>query len=124
MSPSIPIPIFTIRISGTRALSIKYSLYWSPSTWNVVLEREIIFGGIVWFRCDRDTSTIELSLGKDAVGHWSSRQELSICIQAFIFIDFLEYSLYRKLGIGYWLYFVYIYRFIAESYLIVESIIS
>lgn len=94
MSPSIPISIFTRCIGRTRALCIKFGVNWSPSTWNIILQSEIIFGSVGSIRCYRDTYSIELSLMEYSIGIHCCWDELSIWVNSFWLINLLKYSSY------------------------------
>lgn len=59
MCPSVPVSVFTTCVRGSRALCLEYSSYRSPATWDVVLEREIVFATIAGFWCDGDTDSVE-----------------------------------------------------------------
>ena len=69
MRPSVPVSIFTIRISGSRTLCFEYSSYRSPATGYIVLESEVVFTTIACFRCDSDTYSVEFSFGKHPTDH-------------------------------------------------------
>lgn len=70
MCPSVPVSVFTTCVRGSRALCFEYSSYRSPSTWDIVLEREIVFATIACFWRDSDTDSVEYSLVKYAIIHW------------------------------------------------------
>ena len=59
MCPSVPVSVFTTCVRGSRALCLEYSSYRSPATWDVVLEREIVFVAIAGFWCDGNTDSVE-----------------------------------------------------------------
>ena len=59
MCPSVPVSVFTTCVRGSQALCFEYSSYRSPATWDIVLEREIVFVAIAGFWCDSDTDSVE-----------------------------------------------------------------
>ena len=73
ISPSIPVSIFTWCISGTWTLSLEYSSYWSPSTWNLIFKTQVIVYCICFTRAYCYANSVKFSLIENIICNGSCR---------------------------------------------------
>lgn len=83
VGPTIPVSVFIRCISGARALSIKSRIDWPPSSWNIILDREIILGRSTHFWYYSNPYSIEFSFFEYTILDTFRRYELSIGINSF-----------------------------------------